>query len=351
MAKLVEAGLISYDSKIVKYWPEFGAQGKENVTIADLMRHEAGLPFFDTSIEKEDLLREGIKSNKVGSVIEAQKQNFRSPELKREYHTFTRGWIANEVFRRVDPKGRTIGECLDEEVSGPLEADAYIGLKDEDLKRAVPVHNIGIGFVVKESMKINGQVDPNFFQLASMLNLLRKVMKCGSASKLSTKPPPAIAGLTRQNFEGIFNDPTVRKGEMPSANGNCSARGLAKIAAAMANRGQLQSQRILSESAWESLHENPTTEYMFLNRTTKTQGGLAFVGPPPNATPKETEFVKGLEGFYGWMGYGGSLFQWHPELKIGFAYVPTLLFWMNVTNDRARNYQREVIKCVKNLKE
>jgi hypothetical protein len=26
------------------------------------------------------------------------------------------------------------------------------------------------------------------------------------------------------------------------------------------------------------------------------------------------------------MGYGGSAFQWHPELGIGFAYTCTLLF-------------------------
>jgi CubicO group peptidase (beta-lactamase class C family) len=46
---------------------------------------------------------------------------------KREYHGLTRGWILNEIFRRVDPEGRTIGQYLREEISGPLKADAFIG--------------------------------------------------------------------------------------------------------------------------------------------------------------------------------------------------------------------------------
>ena len=71
----------------------------------------------------------------------------------------------------------------------------------------------------------------------------------------------------------------------------------------------------------------------------------------------------GRNGFYGWMGFGGSVFQWHPELKIGletqncfkfilnlfvfrFAYVPTLLNWVDLVNNKARLLQEEVVKCV-----
>ena len=54
----------------------------------------------------------------------------------------------------------------------------------------------------------------------------------------------------------------------------------------------------------------------------------------------------GRNGFYGWMGFGGSVFQWHPELKIGFAYVPTLLNWVDLVNNKARLLQEEVVRCV-----
>ena len=54
---------------------------------------------------------------------------------RREYHAVTRGWIVNELFRRVDPAGRTIGEFLREDISAPLGVDAYIGLKLQEVTR------------------------------------------------------------------------------------------------------------------------------------------------------------------------------------------------------------------------
>jgi CubicO group peptidase (beta-lactamase class C family) len=71
IAWLVSKGLLSYDAKITEYWPEFGAKGKDGLTVADLMRHEAGLANFDTSIDMEDLFTENIKLNAVGRIIEA----------------------------------------------------------------------------------------------------------------------------------------------------------------------------------------------------------------------------------------------------------------------------------------
>ena len=55
---------------------------------------------------------------------------------------------------------------------------------------------------------------------------------------------------------------------------------------------------------------------------------------------------KGREGFFGWMGLGGSIFQWHPELKIGFAYIPTSLNILDVVNSRGKIYQEVVRECV-----
>ncbi|MCP5043065.1 MAG: beta-lactamase family protein, partial [bacterium] len=120
MASLVGRGLLDYGAKIVDYWPEFGQGGKDQLTVADLMRHEGGLAAFDTSLDPEDLLVENIKENRVGSVIERHRARFPGGKGgRREYHAITRGWIANEIFRRVDPGGRTIGEFLSEEISGP----------------------------------------------------------------------------------------------------------------------------------------------------------------------------------------------------------------------------------------
>jgi hypothetical protein len=72
------------------------------------MRHKLGIPTLDKAIGHDDILIENIKQNKIGDVI--VEQTFKnSPGSTREYHLFTRGRIANEIFRRCEPSRRTIG--------------------------------------------------------------------------------------------------------------------------------------------------------------------------------------------------------------------------------------------------
>ena len=58
-------------------------------------------------------------------------------------------------------------------------------------------------------------------------------------------------------------------------------------------------------------------------------------------------FYEKREGFYGWYGFGGSVFQWQPELEIGFAFVPTLLFWSDIANNKAGQFQDIILKIVR----
>ena len=51
------------------------------------------------------------------------------------------------------------------------------------------------------------------------------------------------------------------------------------------------------------------------------------------------------DGFVGWMGFGGSVMQWHPELKIGFAYIPTCLHWYDLENLRGGKLQKKATEC------
>ena len=92
IASLVSKGLLSYEDKITQHWPEFGANGKDELTVADLMRHEAGLASFDTSLDLEDLFTDSIKQNTVGRVIEGHSLRYNAgSNSKREYHALTRG--------------------------------------------------------------------------------------------------------------------------------------------------------------------------------------------------------------------------------------------------------------------
>ena len=111
IAQLVEKKLLDYNEKIVKYWPAFGSNGKGNITLADILRHESGLSWINHTFSRDDFLLENIKANKIGQVFEKTSMEF-PKRTKREYHYLTRDCLLNEIVRRVDPQGRTIGELI-----------------------------------------------------------------------------------------------------------------------------------------------------------------------------------------------------------------------------------------------
>ncbi len=345
LASLLDQGLLDYSAKVVEYWPEFGGAGKGATTVADIMRHEGGMAAFNTTLKIEDLLTENIKLNKIGAIIEQHPQRFRKgANNQREYHAITRGWIVNEIFRRVDPAGRTIGEFIREHLSGPLAADVVLGASDQDLARIVPLTIPSARFHLLESLKPKSMGRRIEFNAWHGIKLV-----AGFAGQIrnstSLRAPTPMTGLKRITD---FSSAAVARAEIPSANSNCSARGLATVAAMMAHRGQWQGRAVLSDRAWQAMHDEPILRDMGIN-TAFTQGGVAYFSTGPNSTPRDRQLNQGREGFYGWMGLGGSVFQWHPELKIGFGYVPTSLFPIDIFNERGKAYQSEVLKCVKRL--
>lgn len=348
IASLVGKGLLEYSAKVADYWPEFAANGKGELTVAGLMRHEAGLPAFNRSMPPEYLLTENIKLNKVGALIEGHAQTFREGDRHaREYHAVTRGWIANELFRRVDPAGRTMGEFLREDISGPLDADTFIGVKQEELSRVKEVAPLGFWVQILESLK------PKFLKRRMELNIFQLIAKIfrlipGIKNATVRRAPPPFRGMKKIGF---FNEPVVAMGETPSANTNSTARGLAKIAAMMAAGGTWAGREYLNDHAWKALHDAPLEADMGVMSTCFTQGGVAlFHETSGKSTLLEQGLNDGREGYYGWMGLGGSLFQWHPQYKIGFGYVPTSLNVLDLVNERGKAYQAEVVRCIEQLR-
>ena len=344
IAMLVDQGCLDYDTPIAEYWPEFAQHGKEGVTVADLMRHESGLASFDTSLDPGDLTVGALKENRVGQVIEGQKQKFpKGQDGPREYHAVTRGWIANEVFRRAEPQGRTIGEFLRHEVCGPLEADVFIGVPESELERIRPVKLLSWAFVFLQSLKpkaLGRRIHHSFF---SLFRRFLKVIPTYRNSTARNAPPPYV-GMKGVDF---FNERKVAMGETPSAAANGTARGLAKLGAVMSAKGKWTDREYLSDRAWRALHSHPIQSDMGFSQTNFTQGGInLFTAPAAGWTQLDDDLNSGREGFYGWMGLGGSIFQWDPEHEIGFSFVPTALHLLDLFNERGKVYQTEVIRCV-----
>jgi len=343
MAKLVELDLLDYDARIAQYWPQFGENGKNHITVAQLLRHEAGLPFLETSVRKTDLLTANIKNNKIGELIEKQKQLLRKDGEARQYHSMTRGWVANEIFRRIHPEGLTIGEFLRRDIAEKIGADVYIGLPDGEIERVFPIKMAGLVHPIAQSFlpRILGrQTDFNIFDLHLILfNILRN-------SRADGTPAPPIEGMGLAD-PSIVNTKEFMVGEIPSANGHASARGLAKIASAMANQGSFEGNQILSKEAFDLLHSDAKEGDMVFHKNLFTKGGLAKFGPVENETKVDRTFYEKREGFYGWYGLGGSIMQWNTELNIGFAYMPTLLSWVDMANNKGGKFQELVMQIVK----
>ena len=120
---------------------------------------------------------------------------------------------------------------------------------------------------------------------------------------------------------------------------------MAILAATMANGGTFNGTRLLSESTIRSFHSDPIEGDMVFGVNYLVKGGVGVEKAPTDATPEQRLSVEGLEGCHGWIGYGGSVIQWHPELKISFAFVPTFLYWIDLASERGMNLLREVLRC------
>ena len=261
---LVDQGLLDYDAKVAKYWPEFSKLGKENITVADVMRHESGLDHMDHVFVDDDFKRENIKNNCVGKWIENECPQWPNPvfnahkgqtnleSCKRAYHSITRGWILNEIARRVDPKGRTIGLILHEEI---ISTGVYCGVPDEELNRVVPQQAKSTSWVLSQTLL------PSFVTHSVIDMTLLDVYKSFTGNfEEMLRPLKCLKGVSTDVSvtHKHWQQDKFRSTEQPSSNFHASAKGLAWVAYIMANQGQDPSgKQILSKETWEKMHHDP----------------------------------------------------------------------------------------------
>lgn len=345
MATLVDQELLDFADPVSAYWPEFVGEGKDTLTVADVMRHEAGLAQLDVSLSAPQLETLALKQNSVGRVLEAQSLRLPRAGSPREYHAVTRGWIANEIFRRIEPGRRTMGEFLREQISEPLGIDVYFDISADEARRLSRVQPRGLMSQLLDSFVPGSQARKIGLTPFELLKRARRVLAAVSGDRRPVLAVP-LKGIDTEGLR-VFDSPEYLQAQIPSAGAKCSARGLAKLAAAMANGGQIQGQTVLGRSAMEAVHADPVERSMTIMQNSFTQGGLAqFKESDAAKGPLEAGVSAGRGGFYGWFGLGGSVFQWHPKHRIGFAYVPTALNPIDVFNERGKSYQKEILRCV-----
>lgn len=124
-AMLVDRGLLNVRKPVTEYWPEFGAGGKEAVTVAQLLSHTVGLPYVDPEPEGADPQLD----NAANARALAAQTPLWGPGSKVAYHASTYGYLMTEVFRRST--GKRVGQLIAELIREPLGLEIHLGLPEE----------------------------------------------------------------------------------------------------------------------------------------------------------------------------------------------------------------------------
>lgn len=114
---------VTYETPVSTVWPEFAAQGKGDITLAEMLSHQAGLPGFVEEIDPELWLDPLALAARL-----ADQTPMWTPGDGSGYHPLTWGYLAGELARRLDAQGRSLGTVLREEITGANEIDFWIGL-------------------------------------------------------------------------------------------------------------------------------------------------------------------------------------------------------------------------------
>ena len=290
--RLADRGLIDYEAPVAEYWKEFGANGKADLTVREVMRHHAGLSGL-RGAAKEDLLDHLAMEERLAAAAPGRLLG------KSAYHALTFGWLMSGLGRAVTGKG--MGALIREELAEPLGTDGlYLGRPPA----GAPTRAAEI--IVPQSIVGN----PFVSYVSRMV-----------ANELS-------GGFRSMYFPGIIaavqGDAPLLDAEIPAANGVATARGLARMYGAIANGGEVDGVRFLSRDLAAGL-----TGQRSLRLDRNLFVPLAFhLGyhslPIGNVMP----------GF-GHVGLGGSLGWTDPASGLAFALVHNRLLTPLVMTDHA----------------
>jgi CubicO group peptidase (beta-lactamase class C family) len=300
LARLFEAGKFSYDDLVSKFWPEYQGAGKERTTIAQLVSHQAGVPFFATDIQPEQVTNWDYMVSKI-----EQEAPMWQPGSSYAYHAITHGWLTGELIRRVS--GMSPGEYLAKEISAPLYADTWLGLPAELEREVAPsfVHPDLTAFFVDLAKQNTDEG-----------NFLIRSLTLGQAFSMN---------LVGKN-EG-FNSQKVHAAEIPGAGGISTAHGISKIWSSVVH--ETDGVRLLKDES--------------IAHVTKVQSeGKPFTDlePPYSKFGMGFQLDSAARGYltnssFGHDGAGGQCAFADPEHKIGFAFVTTEMRGGEVEDDRA----------------
>jgi CubicO group peptidase (beta-lactamase class C family) len=271
---LADRGELDFDANVAEYWPEFAANGKQQVKVWHVMDHAAGLSGMDEPVSKDDL----YDWEKITSLLAAQKPWW-EPGSGTAYHALTQGYLIGEIVRRVS--GKSIGRFFHDEVAAKLDADFYIGVPESEFPRIGDLIPPGDG-------PISVPGEPDSIAVRTFRN------PAASAPESSTA--------------------AWRKAEIPAANGHGNARSVAKIHAPLACGGEAWGVRLLSpEMAAAVMKERISGTDMALGAPMRFGLGFGLNSREVPLSPNPNVCF--------WGGWGGSVIIIDQDARMTLSYV------------------------------
>jgi CubicO group peptidase (beta-lactamase class C family) len=272
MARLVDQGKLDYAQTVASVWPDYAQAGKGAVTVEQMLSHQDGLSGFPDPMEPVEWFDWDLICAKLAAMTPLW-----PPGTASGYHPITFGYLAGEVFKRVE--GRTMGTALRQDLAEPFGLDLWIGLPDSEFDR------------VAELQRPNAL--PNF----------------GHHNAATT-----AAFLTPWSSPAGRGQAEWRRMEIPSANGHCTAEALARLMGALANDGWLDGEDILSPALIaEASRERIRGQDLVLPFDMSWGAGFMRNEAVHPWGPGDRTF--------GHSGWGGSCAFADPDRKLGGAYV------------------------------
>jgi CubicO group peptidase (beta-lactamase class C family) len=283
---LAERDRVDLDAPVSRYWPEFAAAGKGEVTLRMLLSHRAGLPAVRGALPELAMYDWDL----IASAL-AREEPWWEPGSTHGYHVNTFGFLAGEIVRRVT--GESIGAFLRREVAGPLDADFHFGLGAEQDERIAD-------YLFAETAKLEDSEQP---ERPEVLDEQRRFL----LGRVYLNPP-GMSGL------GTVNTRAWRAAQIPSANGHATARAVARIYTALARGGTVDGVRLLrGETIDEAIAEASSGNDFVLGRPSRFGLGFQLTQPERRLGPNARSF--------GHFGAGGSLGFADPDAGLAFGYA------------------------------
>jgi len=318
IALAASRGLFGYDDKVVDHWPEFAQAGKADVTIRQLLGHQAGL----CVLRPAPTVRDVADPARLSAMLAVQKPAW-PPGTRHGYHAITLGWYESELIRRTDPAGRTLGRFFADEIADPLGLDLHIGLPDSVPRdRIAHLHH----WSRAESLLHLNALPTGV--IAAAINPVGLLTRAGCL-------PHDVSP-----WAGDYNRDDVRAIEIPSANGIGTAGAVAQIygAAATGDAALGLAPHVLDELTAEPAAPSRGPRDRVLHVDVVYSLGLSK--PAPLCVFGSSDKAFGTPGFGGSFGFAD------PDTGIGFGYVMNRLGFHLVSDPRELAVRQSLFRDV-----